>query len=93
MMSDIEDEVMVKPVNDSKNCKHSPQPIKRDNYFLTFSKLNSSDESNDISALNKSIFSAPDINQDRVEHFRKKISSGDYQIDSNHIAKRILNNR
>ncbi|MDP1603897.1 MAG: flagellar biosynthesis anti-sigma factor FlgM [Legionella sp.] len=74
MMSEIEDEVMVKPIN---NSTHSKQPPTSQNSGLDFT-------------LNQLVQAAPDIDKARVEFIKKEISSGRYKISSSLIAKRML---
>lgn len=87
MMSEIEDEVMVKPANTSNKCTslhqgcshpHTHNPVHDDYHHLS-----------DLSSL---IFDAPDVNHARVEFLKREISSGRYQIASNQIAMRMLAN-
>ena len=74
MMSEIEDEVMVKPIN---NSTHSKQISTSQNSGLDFT-------------LNQLVQAAPDIDKARVEFIKKEISSGRYKISSNLIAERML---
>jgi negative regulator of flagellin synthesis FlgM len=80
MMSEIEDEVMVKPIKNSTGCKHSPPTAKHENFGLDFNHL----------TLNQLVHTAPDVDKARVEFIKKEISSGRYKISSSMIAKRML---
>lgn len=102
MLNMIEDKFMVNQINDSANMK----PMDPDNRLkakqqdvkglvdpLTSSndKVNFSDTSKQLEALKASLRDAPEINEARVLYFKAEIQSGNYQIDSEQIAMRMLN--
>lgn len=101
MMSEIEDEVMVKPANTStkyqslhQECsqQRSRVPIHQESYSLHGIDSLPQDELSHLHALSTLVLDAPDINHARVEHLKREIKAGCYQIGSSQIAMRMLAN-
>lgn len=102
MLNVIEDKFMVNQINDSSNMKsiESDNRLKarqettntvRDNGFSTDS-VSFSSTSRQLEALKASLKDIPEINEARVMYFKAEIQSGNYQINSDNIAKSMLNN-
>lgn len=103
MLNVIEDKFMVNQINDHSNMK----PLDSDNRlkakqqeikgsgadFITSSNsVSLSSTSKQLEALKASLRDAPEINEARVLYFKAEIQSGNYQINSDTIAKNMLNN-
>ena len=84
MMSEIEDEVMVKPANTSSKGKSLHQECSHQH--------TSHEDYHHLSELSNLILDTPDINHARVEFLKREIITGRYQIASNQIAMRMLAN-
>jgi flagellar biosynthesis anti-sigma factor FlgM len=95
MMSEIEDKVMVKANNSSnpKQPQRNSAVTKHKEASSLYTSSSLLHEAHDnFSVLKELIFDAPDINHARVEHLKKEIASGSYQIASKQIAMRMLSN-
>lgn len=79
MMSEIEDMVMVKPLTNS-----SKSPTTRNDLHPT--------EQEEFKYMTELALDAPDCNRAKVEHLKKEIAAGRYQINSHDIAMRMLLN-
>lgn len=95
MMSEIEDKVMVK-ANNSPNFKQPQRSSaiseNKETFSLDAKSALAHDVHDNLSVLKELIFDAPDVNHARVEHLKKEIASGHYQIASKQIAMRMLSN-
>jgi len=102
MLNVIEDKYMVNQINDSSNMKSidSDNRLKarqeakstlQDNSFSTDS-VSLSSTSKQLEALKASLRDIPEINEARVMYFKAEIQSGNYQINSDKIARGMLNN-
>lgn len=101
MMSEIEDEVMVKPANTSNKNRtvhqeyaeqRSHVPSHQESYSLHGNAPLSEVDFEHLSALSSLVLDAPDVNHARVESLKREILSGRYQISSNQIAMRMMAN-
>lgn len=102
MLNMIEDIFMVRPINEAAKSKvleadsrlKSKQATKDLNVesipFLD--QVNLSSTSKQLEALKASLQDVPEINEARVLYFKNEIESGNYQINSDKIAKNMLNN-
>lgn len=89
MMSEIEDEVMVKPTNRSNktvDAPHSHNPLP---HTLTFSEALCEDISY-LTVLKKMVFAASETNHERIESIKQDIATGRYQINSHQIAAHLF---
>lgn len=98
MMTMIESNVMVNPINDSgsfkrldadSKLKHA-QRIHDEMRSDETSEVNISDFSRQVAALKESILSAPEIDKSRVEFLKEELASGRYRIVSDHIALKMF---
>lgn len=102
MLNAIEDFIMVNQINDSGNMK----PIEQDSRLKAKSKeteqpavenaaiadsVSFSDTSKQLEAIKASFKDIPEVNEARVSKFKMDIEAGNYQIDSNQIARKMLN--
>jgi negative regulator of flagellin synthesis FlgM len=104
MLNVIEDKFMVNQINDSVNRKHiidSDSYLKNkqqeakgtiDDNISLFNNISLSSTSRQLEALKASLRDTPEINEARVLYFKAEIQSGNYQINSDNIAKNMLNN-
>ncbi len=103
MLNVIEDKFMVNQINDSANRKSidSDGHLKAQHQEAKGTVTENSPSSNKVSisstskqleALKASLQDVPEINEARVLYFKAEIQSGNYQIQSDKIAKSMLNN-
>lgn len=103
MLNAIEDTVMVNQINDSGTMKHvepesrlkttqqnSKEPVT--DLIASLDNVSFSDTSKQLEALKASLRDIPEINEARVLYFKAEIESGNYQIHSDKIALKMLNN-
>lgn len=103
MLNAIEDTVMVNQIIDSGTMKHvepesrlkttqqnSKEPIA--DLIASLDNVSFSDTSKQLEALKASLKDIPEINEARVLYFKAEIESGNYQIHSDKIAMKMLNN-
>jgi len=103
MINMIEDNFMVSQINDPSGMKQldsdnrlkvKQQEIKgpfTDTLNLS-NNVSLSSTSKQLDALKASLRDIPEINEARVLYFKAEIQSGNYQINSDQIAKNMLNN-
>ena len=103
MLNVIEDKFMVNQINDHSNMKPldsdnrlkaKPQEIKGfgADFITSSNSVSLSSTSKQLEALKESLRDTPEINEARVLYFKAEIQSGNYQINSDTIAKNMLNN-
>ena len=98
MMSIIESNVMVNPLNDSNNFKRidadsrvqCTQTASGEKHADDANQVSFSDTSKQMAALKEFILNAPDVNKARVEFFKEELASGRYQITSEQIAAKMF---
>lgn len=98
MLSTIESNVMVNPLNDSSNFKR----IDADNHLQRTqatalgqnndgsSQVSLSSASTQLNELKELISNAPEVNKTRVEFLKEELASGRYRILSDQIAARMF---
>lgn len=102
MLNVIEDKFMVNQINDSAKMKSidSESHLKTQHQEAkgtvidspSFNKVSISNTSKQLEALKASLQDVPEINEARVLYFKAEIQSGNYQIQSDKIARSMLNN-
>ncbi|BCA95936.1 flagellar biosynthesis anti-sigma factor FlgM [Legionella antarctica] len=103
MLNVIEDKSMVNQINDSANRKSidSDARLKAQHQEVRGTVIENSPSSNKVSlsstsqqleALKASLQDIPEINEARVLYFKAEIQSGNYLIQSDKIARGMLNN-
>ncbi|KTD25240.1 flagellar biosynthesis anti-sigma factor FlgM [Legionella maceachernii] len=95
MMSAIESNVMVNPLNDSNNFKRievqqGPSNTTSHSQIDEEVSISMSDTSKHLSSLKECILNAPDVNQSRVQFLKEELASGRYRIVSDDIAIKML---
>lgn len=98
MMSTIESNVMVNPLNDSNNFKRidadnrtqRSQATSIDKHAEETNSVNLSDASKQMSALKEFILNAPEVSKARVEFLKEELASGRYRILSSEIAAKMF---
>ena len=97
MVSLIEDDVMVDIIKKSvgfksDHSKSKPSPAKAvasESQTDFISSLNLTDTAKQIEALKAIIFNTPETNQTKIEFIKEELSTGKYQIHSDHIASKL----
>src|SRR5262245_42845499 len=99
MMSAIESNVMVVPLNESNNFKRIDAENRIQRTSATTSNSHSEEDANNVSisdtskqlsALKEYILKAPEVNQAKIKFLRDELSSGSYRIVSDEIATKML---
>lgn len=85
-MSLIESDVMVEPINDSKKRKSSSDKQS----LPEGSTLNLLDSLKKIRLLTKIILNTPELDEEKIAHFKAEIAAGRYEILSENIAQKML---
>jgi negative regulator of flagellin synthesis FlgM len=103
MSNVLEDITMVNQINDSAGMKtielnrlntrdrQKKEPVAEQPYAAS-DNVNFSEASKQLEALKTSLKDIPEVDAQKVAHFKAEIAAGNYQINSNEIAKRMLNN-
>lgn len=102
MLNVIEEKIMVNPINESLNmnpidldsrlnAKQQKAQGASENIFSQDS-VSLSSTSKQLEALKASLRDEPAINEARVLYFKAEIELGNYQIHSDKIAMKMLNN-
>jgi negative regulator of flagellin synthesis FlgM len=105
MLNAIEDIIMVNKINDMSNSKpiDSDTRLKAKNnetkadstenqHAIEQDSVNLSSVSKQLEILKASLKDIPEINAARVAYFKNEIQSGNYKINSDKIALKMLNN-
>lgn len=103
MSNVLEDIIMVNQINDSAGLKalelnnrvkakdqDKKNPVAENNALPD--SVNFSDVSKQLDSVKASLKDVPEVDQQKVLHFKAEIASGNYQINSNTIAQNMLNN-
>ncbi|ARG97312.1 flagellar biosynthesis anti-sigma factor FlgM [Legionella micdadei] len=100
MMSAIESNVMVNPLNDSNNFKridaenriqqHLSPTTSNSHPEEDANHVSISDTSKQLSALKEYITKAPEVNQARIKFLKEELANGRYRIVSDQIATKML---
>lgn len=90
MFNQISDAVPVKTIETENRFKARPKEINR---FVedSSSHVSISSTSKQLEAIKNSLKDISEINEARVLYFKSEIALGNYQIDSDKIAARMLN--
>ena len=103
MSNVLEDIIMVNQINDSSGMKamdlnrlntkdrQKKEPV-AEQPAATSDNVNFSETSKQLEAVKSSLKDIPEVDASKVAHFKTQIASGNYQINSNAIANKILNN-
>jgi negative regulator of flagellin synthesis FlgM len=93
MVNQINDSGGMKPIDSDNRMKAKPQAIKASvaETATTSDNVSFSDTSKQLEAIKVSFKDIPEVNQTRVSHFKAEIEAGNYQINSDKIASRMLN--
>lgn len=102
MSNVIEEHIMVSPINDLNKMKamdaeHRKVSSKEkesgiDKLSSLIDSVNLSTESKQLEALKASLRDIPEINEARVMYFKAEIEAGRYEVNSDKIAKHMVNN-
>ncbi|KTC93093.1 MULTISPECIES: flagellar biosynthesis anti-sigma factor FlgM [Legionella] len=101
MMSAIESNVMVNPLNDMNNVKRveTENRVQQQRTQVTASDDLPADDANHVSisstskhlsALKEVILKAPEVNHTRIKFLKEELASGRYRILSDQIAAKML---
>lgn len=98
MLSTVESNVMVNPLNDSSNFKRidADSHLQRKQVATPSqnndesSQVNLSGTSKQLSELKESISNAPEVNKARIEFLKEELATGRYRIVSDQIATRMF---
>jgi negative regulator of flagellin synthesis FlgM len=98
MMSTIESNVMVNPLNDSSSFKRieADNQLQRKQVVAPNQNTEESDQvslsatSKQMNALKEFISNTPDINRARIEFLKEELASGRYRILSDQIAAKMF---
>ena len=87
---------MVNPIHDIAPISTLKNPSRELNKLLKDSvhyedSVSLSTTSKQIDAIKKSLHNLPEVNEARVLYFKAEIELGNYQVDSDSIAKKMLN--
>lgn len=104
MLNACEDMTMVNPINDASGFKamdlngsmkargrEDKEPIAEP--ATSSDNVNISDASKQLEAIKTSFKDIPEIDLAKVNHLKAEIAAGNYTIDSNAIAKKMLHTR
>lgn len=95
MFNQISDAAHVKPIESDNRLKSKLPEI---NKILTEGaaffddSVSLSSTSKQLEAIKKSLHEVPEVNEARVLYFKAEIELGNYKIDSDKIATKMLNN-
>lgn len=103
MSNVLEDIAMVNQIHDSAGLKtmeidshfkaknrEKQGPVAENN--APTDKVNLSEVSKQLEAIKTSFKDIPEVDPMKVAHFKAEIAAGNYQINSNDIAEKMLNN-
>ncbi len=91
MFNQISDAVPVKTLDTDNRLKTSHQEKAKSSIEDPSSHVSISDTSKQLEAIKNSLKDVSEINEARVLYFKSEIALGNYQIDSDKIAMKMLN--
>ncbi|MCW8410027.1 flagellar biosynthesis anti-sigma factor FlgM [Legionella sp. PATHC035] len=91
MFNQISDAAPVKTLDSDNRLKTKHQDQIKRLIEDPSSLVSISDTSKQLEAIKNSLKDAPEINEARVLYFKSEIALGNYQIDSDKIAMKMLN--
>ncbi|KTC78982.1 MULTISPECIES: flagellar biosynthesis anti-sigma factor FlgM [Legionella] len=91
MFNQISDAAPVKTIDSDNRLKTKHQDQIKRLIEDPSSLVSISDTSKQLEAIKNSLKDAPEINEARVLYFKSEIALGNYQIDSDKIAMKMLN--
>lgn len=91
MFNQISDAVPVKTLDADNRLKTSHQEKAKSSIEAASSHVSISDTSKQLEAIKNSLRDVSEINEARVLYFKSEIALGNYQIDSDKIAMKMLN--
>ncbi|KGP64145.1 flagellar biosynthesis anti-sigma factor FlgM [Legionella norrlandica] len=98
MINAIEETLMVSRINNSisvrntnSDCHLNTEQREAKNLIAAFDNATLSSTSKQLEALKASLQSLSEINEARILYFKAEIASGHYQIHSDKIAYKMLN--
>ncbi|KTD06143.1 hypothetical protein Lgra_2920 [Legionella gratiana] len=89
MSNQISDATVVKTIDRDNHLKIIPQEMKQ-LVDTPLSPINIHETSKQLEAIKNSLKEMSEINEARVLYFKAEIALGNYQIDSDRIAMRML---
>lgn len=95
MFNQISDTTHVKPIESDNRLKSKSLEINKilnDSVLSYDDNVSLSNTSKQLEAIKKSLQDVPEINEARVLYFKAEIELGNYQINSDKIAEKMLNN-
>lgn len=91
MMNPINDLAKLKPIDADNRMKTKQQDNKSMTESLEADSVSLSNTSKQLEALKASLKDIPEINEARVLYFKTELAMGNYQINSDAIARNMLN--
>ncbi|WP_392537672.1 flagellar biosynthesis anti-sigma factor FlgM [Legionella sp. 227] len=91
MFNQISDAAPVKTIDSDNRLKTKHQDQIKRLIEDPSSLVSISDTSKQLEAIKNSLKDAPEINEARVLYFKSEIALGNYEIDSDKIAMKMLN--
>lgn len=94
MFNQISDSTHVKPIESDSRLKTKALEINKilaAGTSLFDDSVSISNTSKQLEAIKKSLDTVPEVNEARVLYFKAEMQLGNYQIDSDKIAARMLN--
>lgn len=95
MFNQISDSNHVKPIDSDNRLKNKQLEINKilsEDVTLFDDNVSISNTSKQLEAIKKSLQDVPEVNEARVLYFKAEIQLGNYKIDSDKIADKMLNN-
>lgn len=95
MFNQISDSALAKPIESDNRLKTKQLEINKiltDGASSYDDNVSISSTSKQLEAIKKTLQEVPDINEARVLYFKAEIEIGNYQINSDKIATKMLNN-
>lgn len=74
----------------TERARHIEQMAKTQGSTLTSSKAEISDKAKDFAKAHAVASAAPDVREDRIAEIKRRLASGDYKVDSDAIAEKMI---
>ncbi len=97
MVNQINDGASLKPIEVDNRLKAKKEAAKEpvvstENTATSSDSVSFSDTSKQLEALKATFNDVPEVDEKKVAYFRAQLATGNYQVDSERIAKNMLNN-
>jgi len=91
MVNQINDSAKIKPLDSDSRLKTNQQDNQTRTENIAEENVSLSPTSKQLRALKATLKDIPEVDEARVTYFKNEIQAGNYQIDSEKIAKSMLN--